>query len=273
MQLTRDAMGNYTYAYVADQEAIAKAEQELADAQNAVYNIDKDAAKENISEVFSLIEEGQNKVTELLRAGRKEEAKLVYDTYFGESGLVAGLTEEFATLGATLGAELGVDTPIFNMLKNMSNINYAELTKSISEAYSKAETALKPVTDELTELLDDQSPIVTSINSLTSAFENDVSKDSEGRYVVAGISDLVSNSMTIMTELASLTGALADDAGRLANLWQKGGENPIVSAIKDGTSTIETAIKEKTFETTLTNENGNIDTGNGNDFASNSHLD
>lgn len=49
MKLKRDSQGNYTYQYVADQEAIAKAEQELADKQNEIYN-------ENIENITSTIE-------------------------------------------------------------------------------------------------------------------------------------------------------------------------------------------------------------------------
>lgn len=49
MKLKRDSQGNYTYQYIADQEAIAKAEQELANKQNEIYN-------ENIENITSTIE-------------------------------------------------------------------------------------------------------------------------------------------------------------------------------------------------------------------------
>lgn len=49
MKLKRDSQGNYTYQYVADQEAIAKAEQELANKQNEIYN-------ENVENITSTIE-------------------------------------------------------------------------------------------------------------------------------------------------------------------------------------------------------------------------
>lgn len=49
MKLKRDSQGNYTYQYVADNEAIAKAEQALADKQNEIYN-------ENVESVTSTIE-------------------------------------------------------------------------------------------------------------------------------------------------------------------------------------------------------------------------
>jgi hypothetical protein len=44
VRLTRDSEGNYGYVYTANQDDIAKAEQELADAQNARYNTALEAA-------------------------------------------------------------------------------------------------------------------------------------------------------------------------------------------------------------------------------------
>ncbi len=42
MRLRRDASGNYSYQFVADEEEIAQAQQEVLDAQNNLYQMDKD---------------------------------------------------------------------------------------------------------------------------------------------------------------------------------------------------------------------------------------
>ena len=42
MRLRRDSQGNYRYEYVADTEDIADKQQELLDAQNDLYNFDKE---------------------------------------------------------------------------------------------------------------------------------------------------------------------------------------------------------------------------------------
>ena len=54
MRLRRDSQGNYTYQYVADEEAINKAEDDLRNAYNDLYNFDKDAYKNNLDEIYSL---------------------------------------------------------------------------------------------------------------------------------------------------------------------------------------------------------------------------
>jgi len=51
LRLRRDSQGNYTYQYTADTESISKAEQELADAKNSLYNSDKAAYVNNLNEI------------------------------------------------------------------------------------------------------------------------------------------------------------------------------------------------------------------------------
>ena len=65
MRLTRDSQGNYSYSYVADEDAINEANQKLADAQNSLYNFDKDQYSQNLSEIYSMYEEYQQKMIEI----------------------------------------------------------------------------------------------------------------------------------------------------------------------------------------------------------------
>ena len=51
LRLRRDSQGNYTYQYTADTEAMNKAEQELADARNSLYNSDKAAYVDNLNDI------------------------------------------------------------------------------------------------------------------------------------------------------------------------------------------------------------------------------
>ena len=53
MRLKRDSQGNYSYEYVADQGDIAEAEQNLASAQNDLYNFDKDRYQSNLNDILS----------------------------------------------------------------------------------------------------------------------------------------------------------------------------------------------------------------------------
>lgn len=65
MRLTRDSQGNYSYSYGTDEDAINEANQKLADAQNNLYNFDKDQYSQNLSEIYSMYEEYQQKMIEI----------------------------------------------------------------------------------------------------------------------------------------------------------------------------------------------------------------
>lgn len=65
MRLTRDSQGNYSYSYVTDEDTINEANQKLADAQNNLYNFDKDQYSQNLSEIYSMYEEYQQKMIEI----------------------------------------------------------------------------------------------------------------------------------------------------------------------------------------------------------------
>lgn len=54
MRLRRDSQGNYRYEYVADQEKIEDARQDLLKTQNDLYNLDKNRTVEMINEVKNL---------------------------------------------------------------------------------------------------------------------------------------------------------------------------------------------------------------------------
>lgn len=65
MRLRRDANGNYSYQFVADEDAIAEGQQELADAQNDLYNFDKDEYNSNLNDIYNLYQDYNSRVAEI----------------------------------------------------------------------------------------------------------------------------------------------------------------------------------------------------------------
>ena len=65
MRLRRDANGNYSYEFVADEDAVSSAEQDLAAAENELYNFDKDQYNQNLQEIFQMYQEYQQKVQQI----------------------------------------------------------------------------------------------------------------------------------------------------------------------------------------------------------------
>ena len=65
MRLRRDANGNYTYEYVADEDAVQSAEEELNQAQNELYNFDKDEYNSNLEEIYQMYKDYNDKMIEI----------------------------------------------------------------------------------------------------------------------------------------------------------------------------------------------------------------
>ncbi len=65
MRLRRNASGDYTYQFVADEDNIAKARQELLDAENDLYNLDLNEYNESLDRAYELYSEYQEKVLQV----------------------------------------------------------------------------------------------------------------------------------------------------------------------------------------------------------------
>ena len=65
VRLQRDSEGNFGYVYTADQSAVSNAEQELADKQNALYNIGLEGANDYSQKYAETMQEAQDAITEL----------------------------------------------------------------------------------------------------------------------------------------------------------------------------------------------------------------
>lgn len=97
MRLRRDSQGNYSYQYVSDEDSIAQAQQELLEAQNSLYNLDKDKYKSNLDEIYSTYSEFQQKLLELysdttMADEEREEKKKLLAEQYGE--IINNLVEQ-----------------------------------------------------------------------------------------------------------------------------------------------------------------------------------
>lgn len=99
MRLKRDSQGNYSYQFTADEDAVRAAEDELAAAQNELYNFDKENYINNLDEIYAAWEEYQEKMFEAAQINDPEERlareKLLNEQY-GE--LINGLTAQNLTI-------------------------------------------------------------------------------------------------------------------------------------------------------------------------------
>ena len=105
MRLRRDSQGNYTYQYVSDQDKVREAQEALEQAQNELYNMDKDAYKNNLDEIQSAYQDYIDEVNDLniLYADNEEEfynQLILLNEKYNER--IDGLTDQNKTIGFNL---------------------------------------------------------------------------------------------------------------------------------------------------------------------------
>ena len=103
MRLRRDSQGNYRYEYVADQQKVEDARQDLLKAQNDLYNLDKKRTVEMINEIQTLQTDYYAKREAILRdsyLSEEEKKEALADLemkYYGQpDGLIYMAVQEYA---------------------------------------------------------------------------------------------------------------------------------------------------------------------------------
>lgn len=95
MRLRRDAAGNYSYQFVADDDGISDTKQELEDLKNQLYNMDKEQYKSNLNDLLTYWVEMQEKMKEAAAINDPEERMkreaLIREQY---SQLINGIVEQ-----------------------------------------------------------------------------------------------------------------------------------------------------------------------------------
>ena len=65
MRLRRDSQGNYRYQYVADEDNVKKAEEDLQKARVDLYNFDKERMKSTHNDILALEKDFRDKLKEI----------------------------------------------------------------------------------------------------------------------------------------------------------------------------------------------------------------
>ena len=132
MRLKRNSQGDYSYEYMADQGALGDAEENLAKAQNDLYNFDKDAYRQNLEDMLSAWKEFLSKRKEILldnnltEAQQKEQLALL-DIQYGE--YINDKTEQNLAIRGNLTESAFMD--IAEMYNTDVN-NYRNILKNIN---------------------------------------------------------------------------------------------------------------------------------------------
>ena len=143
LRLRRDSQGNYTYQYTQDEDQIASIQSEIADLYNQLYNLDAEAYRGNLEEIFSIWQEFQQRMSEAAQINDPEQraAKelLIKEQY---SDLINGLVEKNENLQANM--YQSTMSHLFD-LYNQNTANYEDMSedqKAILDQFISAETDL-----------------------------------------------------------------------------------------------------------------------------------
>lgn len=123
MRLRRDSQGNYSYQFVADNDAIGEAQNKLDALKNELYNFDLSRYKDNLDKIYSTWDEYQKKMAEAALINdpqRRAERELLLNEQYEK--LINGLVEQNNTVRVNL------HESAFDELANLYKINLENYT-------------------------------------------------------------------------------------------------------------------------------------------------
>ena len=150
MRLVRGANGQYSYQYVADSDAIANAQEELAQLNNELYNIDKEEYMNTLSDIMDKWTELQEKIKEVANDPNMDvEAKNAKIRDIVSSGLTG--IKELATSSQNIFNNLG-NSISDGMLESFGEIDTIDLLAT-SGAAELTKVLTSSTIDAITETL------------------------------------------------------------------------------------------------------------------------
>jgi len=132
LRLKRDAQGNYSYVYSADEDEVEDRADELARLQNELYNFDKNAYQKNLEDMLSAWKEFQNRYKEI-----------VLDTSLSEEERVRQLTLLREQYGEYINFKAEENKKFRVNLMDSAFIEYAALYEGDYQAYKDMHDAEK----------------------------------------------------------------------------------------------------------------------------------
>lgn len=161
VRLQRDSEGNFGYVYTSDQEQISQAEQDLADAQNALYNIGLEGANEYGQKLLELKQQLADELVALEEARAAGQYATDEEYYAARDQLIQEYNDLFLAYSEQYTTALGVDTAIqeeawVNAYENMINKtgDWQEKTQLYTEKCEEAFESWRDVVETESEVVD-----------------------------------------------------------------------------------------------------------------------
>lgn len=195
VRLQRDNEGNFGYVYTANQDDVSKAEQDLADAQNRLYNIGLEGTNEYGQKLLEL----QQKLADDLVALEEARAAGQYATdeeyYAARDQLISEYNDLFRAYSEQYTTAMGVDANI----QQEAWINaYESMINKTGEWQDKTSTYIEKCEESYSswrQVVEDESEIIDGILNDLESEVDDVTKSSDELYeevknkIVPGLKD------------------------------------------------------------------------------------
>lgn len=235
MRLKRNASGNYTYVYTADESAVSKAEQDVADKEKNLYDISKEYEQKIQESWLNILQEYEERVQELQQKfqdgiineseflNQKAELDNIYkqkiDYVYGELNKVyenSSLVFADSVLSQVLNMDILTDAyessyDFINEISVAATDNMREQQERVEEILDSVGTAVDDLADDFKFATDDISSSIDSVTIETidglNTIEDALAAD------IAAVRDWAAEVSAAFKEVASLrAGALDEDA-------------------------------------------------------------
>lgn len=249
MRLARDAQGNYSYQYVADDNAISDAQQKLLDAQNDLYNFDKDQYMSNLNDMQNAYQEYIDKMTEiatnqsLSETERQEQMKEVTAQY---QEYLTAITQENTQIRENL-ANSAYDS-YFNLLYDSKdeflNVSDEMLGEVIPAWDSAIQEMIEKISTDEDSFRNTTTEALEEIIKLQQQYTQDIEDTKEA---IGGID--FTDVKAEMSELQALSDALKKKNDEIIDTYTKEAEeliklNEQLAEMRDYWNEIAVAAKE-----------------------------
>ena len=175
MRLRRDSSGNYSYQFVADEEAQANAQQELLDAQKSLYDMDKDELQNKNQEILDVARELEESMLEYASLGEEQRA-LLHDEYQARWEYLKERQKELAGEAEHIQVNLAQSTfDSMKMLYDQDEANFSNLTAAELELLNGKHTTYKELSTEEQNIVKNQMvpTWTTALQTMIDAINND----------------------------------------------------------------------------------------------------
>lgn len=177
VRLQRDSEGNFGYVYTADQDAISQAEQDLADAQNSLYNIGLKGTNDYGQKILKLQQELSDALIQIEENRAVGQYATDEEYYAARDQLIQEYNNLFRAYSEQYTTALGVDTAIqeeawVNAYQNMiyKTADWQETTTEYTglceEAYRQWRDTVEAESEIIDTVLND---LETEVDNVTTA--------------------------------------------------------------------------------------------------------